>query len=309
METIGVGMINQINLSDIRTFVLIAELGNFTKAAQVLAVSRSHVSKQMRHLEKQLGVTLLLRTTRTLKLTAAGEVLFGQCQAHLQGINQALLAALEDVEQVRGRIKINCVGGYLGEEIVSKMLAEFMNRYPEVSIEMDFSSHRVDLISDQFDVALRMGELEDAGFIGKKLLELEMVTLASPHYLVQHQQPLEQPKDLLQHNCLTGSVKKWHYQAITSPYEQVDVQVNGQYQCKNGRSLLNMALAGCGIIRVPSIYCRERIHQGELVQVIPNWQIPNVAFSAIYHKDRYQPKRLRLLIDFIKQAFEKENSK
>ncbi|MBD1575763.1 MULTISPECIES: LysR family transcriptional regulator [Vibrio] len=298
-------MINQINLSDIRTFVLIAELGNFTKAAEALEVSRSHVSKQISQLERQMGVTLLLRTTRTLKLTAAGEQFFHQCQTNLQGINQALLVALDDVEQVRGHIKINCVGGYLGEEIVASMLSSFMLQYPDVSLEMDFSSHRVDLISDQFDVAFRMGQLEDAGFIGKKLLDLEMVTLASPSYLSANGQALDHPKDLLQHNCLTGSVKKWHHQTVALPPSDFDVQVQGQFQCKNGRSLLNAAVAGCGLIRVPSIYCRELIEQGKLVKVMPDWQIPNVAFSAIYHKDRYQPKRLRLLIEHIQLEFEK----
>lgn len=297
-------MINQINLTDVRSFVLIGELGSFTKAAEALAVSRSHVSKQITQLEKKMGVTLLLRTTRTLKMTAAGERFFQQCQAHLAGIDQAIHAAVDDIEQMRGHIKINCVGGYLGEDIIAPMLADFMLQYPDVTIEIDFSSHRVDLLKDDFDLAIRMGELDDAGFIGRQLLPLEMVTLASPKYLAAQQVKLEHPKDLLQHNCLTGSVKKWHYQAVGSQQKTCDVTVSGQFSCKNGRSLVYAAIAGCGLIRVPKVYCLNQLRSGQLVEVIPQWQIPNVPLSVIYHKDRYQPQRLRKLIGFIQQAFE-----
>lgn len=298
-------MINQINLADVRSFVLIGELGSFTKAADALAVSRSHVSKQITQLEKQMGVTLLLRTTRTLKMTDAGEVFFQQCQVHLSGIEQAIHAAVDDIDQMRGHINLNCVGGYLGEDIIAPMLADFMLQYPDVTIEMDFSSHRVDLLKDDFDLAIRMGELDDAGFIGRQLLPLEMVTLASPKYLAAQQVKLEHPKDLLQHNCLTGSVKKWHYQAVDKPTQTFDVTVYGQFSCKNGRSLVNSAVAGCGLIRVPKMYCLQQIDSNQLVEVMPNWRIPNVPLSVIYHKDRYQPKRLRTLLAYLQHAFEK----
>ncbi|WP_089139397.1 LysR family transcriptional regulator [Vibrio rumoiensis] len=296
-------MLNQINLGDVRTFVLIGELGSFTKAAEALEVSRSHVSKQITQLEKQMGVTLLIRTTRTLKLTDAGELFFNQCQNHLSGIEQAIHAAVDDVDQMRGHINLNCVGGHLGEDIIAPMVAKFMRQYPDITVNMDFSSHRIDLIKDDFDVAIRMGELEDAGFIGRQLLSLEMVTLASPEYLNHNRAALNHPKDLLSHNCLTGSVKKWHYQSLTKPIEDIDVTVSGQFECKNGRSLVNAALAGCGLIRVPKLYCQAEIEQAKLVEVMPEWKIPNVSLSVIYHKDRYQPKRLQALLKHFQQQF------
>lgn len=296
-------MITNINLADIRSFVLIGELGSFTKAAERLSVSRSHVSKQITQLEKQMGVTLLLRTTRTLKMTNAGELFYQQCKSHLSGIDLAIHAAIDDIEQIRGHINLNCVGGYLGEDIVAPMVAEFILNYPDVTIDLDFSSHRVDLIKDDFDLAIRMGDLNDAGFIGRQLLPLEMVTLASTKYLSTTENKLENPKDLLQHNCLTGSVKKWHYQSVKNPKQTFDVSVSGQFTCKNGRSLINAAIAGCGLIRVPKMYCLSQLESGHLVEVMPDWQIPNVPLSVIYHKDRYQPKRLRTLLDYFQQAF------
>ncbi|MCL9782516.1 LysR family transcriptional regulator [Vibrio sp. S4M6] len=292
-------MINQVNLADIRTFVLIAQLGNFTKAAEALAVSRSHVSRQVSQLESQVGATLLIRTTRTLKLTEAGRQFFKQCELALNQINQAILATVDDVNEVRGHIKINSVGGYLGEELIAQIALEFGKQYPEVTIQLDFSSHRVDLIDEDFDIAFRMGELQDASFIARKVMNIEMGTWASPEYLTKHGYPAS-PKDLQQHLCLTGSVTRWSF-IHQSTSESTDVQVAGHLQCKNGHVLVKGALNGSGIIRTPYLYCRREIEQGKLVPVFHDWTIPSVDFSAIYHKDRYQPQRLRAFIEFTKQ--------
>ncbi|GIC76873.1 LysR family transcriptional regulator [Moritella sp. F3] len=296
-------MINNVNLADIRSFVLIAQLGNFTKAAEALSVSRSHVSRQISSLEKQMGVTLLTRSTRSLKLTQAGERLYQECEKSINGIDQALIAAVDDTEEVRGLIRVSCVGGYIGESIISKYLADFMLEYPYIQVHLDFSSHRIDLIQDDFDIAFRMGQLEDSGFIAKKLMDIEIITLASPSYIKQYGNP-EHPKELGDHRCLTGSVKRWSFQSVEDQNEQLDVTVEGHLVTKNGHALITNALIGNGIIRVPRMYCRDAIRDGELVEILPQWHIPSVLFSAVYHRDKYQPKRLRTFINFIKQRFE-----
>ena len=295
-------MLNNVNLSDVRSFVLIAQLGNFTKAAEALSVSRSHVSRQISALESQIGVTLLTRTTRTLRLTPAGERFYQQCEKALNEIDQALIAAVDDTEEVQGLIRVNCVGGYIGEQIIARYIADFMALYPQIKIHLDFSSHRVDLIEDEFDIAFRMGNLEDSGFIAKGLMDIETVTLASPHYIKQWGSP-NHPKELSQHACLIGSVKRWSFQSIKDANIQYDITIDGHLICKNGQALITGALLGNGIIRVPLMYCREAVDKGDLVRILPDWQIPSVPFSAIYHKDKYQPKRLRTFIDFIHQKF------
>ncbi|MCG9581225.1 LysR family transcriptional regulator [Vibrio tubiashii] len=295
-------MLNQVNLADVRSFVLIAQLGNFTKAAEALDVSRSHVSRQISNLEKQMKVTLLIRTTRSLKLTDAGKQFYLQCEKALAGIDQAILSAVDDVEQVQGEIRINCVGGYLGEELIAQITCDFMEQYPNTQVNLDFSSHRVDLLEEDFDIAFRMGRLEDSGFVARKLMTIEMSTLATPQYLSTHGQP-SHPKELAQHQCLTGSVKRWGFTHKTSQ-DKAEIAIHGHLQCKNGRVLVKGALNHQGIIRVPAIYCREELEKGELVEVFSEWAIPSVDFSAIYHRDRYQPKRLRVFIDFVKQRFD-----
>ncbi len=298
-------MIDQINLADIRSFVLIVQKGNFTKAAEALGVSRSHVSRQISNLEQKIGVTLFIRTTRTLRLTQAGETFFKQCESALQDIDHALLAAVDDVEEIKGSIRVNCVGGYLGEELIAQLACEFMSKHPDVMLNLDFSSHRVDLIEEDFDVAFRMGKLEDAGFIAQKLMDVEMSTLASPDYLRERGQP-HHPKELAAHSCLTGSVKRWYFVHRKSG-KQYDLAVNGNMQCKNGRVLVQGAKIGNGIIRVPKIYCEKEIQNQTLVEVFEDWLIPPVDFSIIYHRDQFQPKRIRMFIEYVKQHFRTTN--
>lgn len=124
-----------------------------------------------------------------------------------------------------------------------------------------------------------------------------MGTLASPEYLERRGRP-SHPKELNQHHCLTGSVRKWHFQS-TQSQDYYDVTVKGNLQCKNGRVLVAGAIAGNGIIRVPLIYCQQELDDNKLEQVFAEWVIPSVDFSAIYHRDRYQPKRIRTFIDFV----------
>lgn len=295
-------VLHQLNLADIRTFVLIADEGSFTRAAEVLDVSRSHVSRQLSALEKQMGVTLMIRTTRSLKLTDSGKQFHQRAKKALLDLEQAVIGAVDNSEQVRGLIRVNCVGGPIGEELIGRMASEFMAAYQQVNIELDFSSHRVDLIQDEFDIAFRMGELSDAAFIGKKLTDLKLDTLASPALLQQYPSA-ENPAQLANMPCLTGSVRQWKFEQKNNPDQVMEVQVKGRFSCKNGRALVQSALDGNGVIRVPVMYCRQEIQQGKLVPVFSDWQIPLVPFYAIYHKDKYQPARLRAFIDFIVQQF------
>ncbi|MGR5175654.1 LysR family transcriptional regulator [Vibrio parahaemolyticus] len=294
-----------INLLDVRAFVLVAKLGNFTKAAEALHVSRSHVSRQIQSLESQMGVTLLVRTTRSMKLTEAGQDFLASCDTALNSIDQAVHNAVDDMQAVRGTIKINCVGGYIGEDLVAGMLAQFLLEYPDLNIELDFSSHRVDLLEDEFDLAIRMGELPDASYVARHLTDVEMQTLASADYLHQSS-VLNHPKDLKHHRCITGSVTKWRFEHRGSG-EVCDVAIEGALQCKNGRVLINAAKKGLGLIRVPAMYCRQEISNGELVPVFRDWGIKSVPLSLIYQKDRYQPRKIRECVDHMIKCFQMEN--
>lgn len=299
------------SLADIRAFVYITEQGSFTKAAQQLNTSRAQLSRQLIQLEQQLGTQLLIRTTRAQRLTATGELFYNQCKHALAGIQDAIQIAQQDSQQLQGDIAINCVGGVIGEELIANSLSQFSQRYPAINITLDFSSTRVDLISESFDLVIRMGELADSGLIARKLTDIQVQVLASPTYLAKHD-PILHPQDLQQHNCLTGSIKRWHFQQKGAAEREHEVLVKGNFSCKNGRALLRGAENGLGIVRLPTLYCQSSITSQALVPVFhreqasPNWQAPDVPLYLLYHRNPLQSQRLALLIAFICQHFENQ---
>ncbi|MPY26128.1 LysR family transcriptional regulator [Shewanella psychropiezotolerans] len=295
---------SEINLADIKAFTVIAGQGSFTKAAEVLNCSRSHLSKQLTHLESCLGVTLITRTTRAQRLTEQGEAFFNRCRSALESIDQAVEIAVDNAQNLQGSIKINCVGGFLGEEIVASLVNDFIAKYPGVSVELDFSSQRVDLLVDQFDLVFRMGQLEDSGLVARKLMDITNLTLASPKYLRSRGFPID-PKSLKSHQCITGSVSNWSFYHVDNCEHKLDVHINGVFRCKNGRAMKHSALAGNGVVRLPELYCSEELSQGELVSVFEDWRVADTPFYLLYHKDKFQPARIKKFISFTINNFMK----
>ena len=295
-------MEQEINLSDIKAFVVIAEQGSFTKAAEVLSCSRSNLSRQLSQLEENLGVTLIARTTRAQRLTDQGKQFFERCKDSLEGIEQAVAITVDNAQNLQGNININSVGGCIGEEIIATLINDFITIYPDISINLDFSSQRVDLVVDEFDLVFRMGNLDDSGLIARKLMDIPIDTLASPAYL-EKSTDLKHPKDLQQHQCITGSVNHWLFSEVADPDRKVEVPISGAFRCKNGRAMLNSARAGNGIVRLPSLYCSEDIQSGKLVSVFSEWTIPPTPFFLLYQQDKYQPARIRAFIAFVIDNF------
>lgn len=296
-------MKKEVSLSDIKTFVVLAEQGSFTKAGEKLMCSRSHISKQLAQLESSLGVSLLTRTTRTQHLTPQGEAFYQRCKNSLNGISHAIDRVLESADSLSGVIKINCVGGHIAENIISSLVSDFMSEHPDINIVLDFSSRRVDLISGEFDFVFRMGELADSSLIARKLTDIKIDTYASPKYLANYAK-LEDPNALIDHKCITGSVKKWAF-INSQTNEKLDVVVSGNLTCKNGRIMVSSAVAGNGIIRVPAFYCMPECEQGLLIPLFDKWYIESVPFYLVYAQDKHKPMRLRAFTDYTVKQFSK----
>ena len=288
-----------INIADIRAFFLIVKAGSFTAAAEQLLCSRSHLSKQLSQLEAALAVKLIIRTTRTQRLTEQGKLFFEQCRRSFEGIDYAIEQAINDANTVKGLININCVGGYIGEDIIAPLVNNFIRQCPDVRINLDFSSRRVDLIAGEFDFVFRMGKLEDSNLIAQKLLDIEICTLASPSYL-EGCGKLSHPNELKHQQCITGSLNNWSFTQVKAPSKTIDISVNGAFKCKNGRAMISSALAGNGIIRLPYLYCHKEIAKGTLVSVFTECKVPNSPFYMVYVQDKYQPARLRAFINFVR---------
>lgn len=294
-------MNNNVELNDIKAFVAIGELGSFTKAANHLGVTRGHISKQIRKLEENMGVRLIIRTTRSLTLTSEGNALFQEAKESLTRLFQAVSSTIDDTNEVNGIININSVGGIIGEDILAPILAKFAVIHPKVHINLDFTSSRSDLVGDKYDLILRMGKLDDSNYIAKKIADFQICTLASPKYLNQFKS-LTDPKDLKKLNCLTGSVKKWSFiHASTNIKSQITV--SGNFHCPSGKSLLNAAKAGLGVVRLPKIYCLPELKNKELIPAIKNWETELVPIYILYYSNKLQPKKISSLIDFISKNF------
>jgi len=299
-------MKNEINLGDIRAFVVIAKAGSFTGAAQILACSRSQLSKQLLQLESILGIKLITRTTRSQRLTQQGKQFFEHCSRSLDGINFAVEQVMDDANAMRGELNINCVGGYIGEEIIAPLVSRFKQMHPDIVINLDFTSKRVDLVSGEFDLVFRMGMLEDSNLIARKVLDIPIVTLASPQYL-QKNTALSHPKDLKEHQCIVGSMNRWSFTHKDTATKKVEVSVTGSFKSKNGRVMLHSALAANGIVRLPTLYCQQEIANGSLVPVFTDWIIPNTPLYLVYLQDKFQPARLKSFISFINENIESYN--
>ena len=289
-------------LDDLKAFVIIAKQGSFTKAAAILGCSRSHLSKQLNLLETQLGVSLITRTTRAQRLTEQGQLLFNQCQLAFDTLDTAVKMTIEQAHQLKGNININCVGGYLGEDIIAKLIARFIQQYPDIRVNLDFSSERVDLLSGQFDVVFRMGKLPDSGLIARKLMTITNGLFASPDYLKKQGSP-NTPDELTQHQCITGSINHWLFQHGKKANVSQEVVVSGAIRCKNGRVIKNMALAHNGIARLPFYYCQDELKAQQLVSVFEDWKLADTPLYLIYHKDHFQAQRLKVFVDFIVEEF------
>ncbi len=286
------------HLNEINTFLVIVENGSFSLAAEQLDISRAHVSRQLKRLETALNTQLLIRTTRTQRLTQEGEIFYAACKASLSTIQDSIYSLHQMHQDMSGPIVINCVGGIIGEQVITQVLNLFIRQHPKIDITLDFSSERIDMHRTKHDLVFRMGELEDSLFIARKIADVNIGLYASPDYIQQVGNPA-QPSDLRHHNCLTGSIRHWRFVQLNNNEREEGVDVKGQFSCKNGYALLQAALAGNGICRLPELYCQPHVSTGALIPIFDDWKIKSVPLHLLYHANKYQPIRLKKLIEYL----------
>ncbi|GGA76778.1 LysR family transcriptional regulator [Neiella marina] len=285
-------------------FLTVTRFGSFTKAADHLGLSKARVSQQLTSLEQQLGVTLLHRSTRRLILTDAGKAYHQESARAATILEQAKQRLDDDQANIAGTVRINSVGGIFAERSLTPALCEFIKQYPSVELELDFSSNRVDLLAENYDLVFRMGKLEDSNLIARQLLTVRNHIVASPTYFNRCGKP-DKPDQLIDYQCLCGSVKKWRFEHCNST-ESIDVTVNGAISSANGHVLRAAALEGLGIVRLNHWYLDDDLAQGKLQPVFDDWLVPSQPLSLVYRQVKYQTQRVRLLADFLVAYFDKQ---
>lgn len=282
-------------LDGLDIFVKVAELGNFSAAAEQLQVSKAHVSRQVSRLETRLGVQLFERSTRKVALTELGEAFYLRTRDNLQALEEAQRSVMDLQEMPQGNLRI-AAAGLFAERHVAPAAASFMQRYPELNIELNFSDRMVDLIGEGFDLAIRSGMLKDSSLVARRITSRRIMLCASPAYLQQYGQP-QCLEDLKQHNCLQGASASWHFK--TAQGRNTEYKVQGNWNSNNGYAVLQAGLQGLGLLQLPEFYVQEAIDQQQLVCLLESFEPKDNGIWAVYPSNRHLSAKVRLFVEHL----------
>jgi DNA-binding transcriptional LysR family regulator len=289
-------------LSSMRAFVKVVEHGSFSDAARAIRLSRSAVSKHVMDLEQELGVQLLNRTTRSASPTENGRAYYERAVAILAEIEEADLAVTRNQAEPRGLLRVNAPMSF-GTLHLGPALAEFMEKYPELQIQVTLSDEQLDAVQEGFDVTLRIAELASSSLIARRLLGVDRVFCASPAYIERRGAPAH-PKDLKNHDCLTyGFLATGNQWKLTGPDGEHWLSVPWKLCANNAEVLKQAAVKARGIALLPTFIAGSALEAGELLQVLDNYRAPEIALYAIYPPTRHLTSKVRLFIDFLVARF------
>ncbi|WP_041521719.1 LysR family transcriptional regulator [Gilvimarinus agarilyticus] len=284
----------------INEFVAVAETGSFTRASQRLGSSVAHISRQVKAREQRMGVSLLMRTTRKVSLTEEGRVYHQHCRQILDALAAADSALANLQHTPTGHLRLTAPVSF-GEKYLAPLISEFAQRYPGLSIDLQLSNQRLDLIDESIDLAVRIGLLEDEQLIPRKLAERQPMVCASPEYLARHGQP-HTPSELAHHNCLLGTLDYWRF---TINGRAQNLPVNGSLRCNNGPALRSAACQGLGLVQLPDYYLQSELANGELVEVLSAYAPAKEGIWALYPANRRLSPKVQLLVDYLEKQLAK----
>ena len=282
----------------IEAFVEVVRRGSFAHAARHLGVSSSHVSRLVARLETQLGTQLLYRTTRRLTLTDAGQVYFEHCGQLFDGFQEALAAISDFQQSPTGVLKLTCATTF-GERFIAPLVNDFLDRHPQLSVQLDFTNRRVDIVDEGFDVAIRTGALPDSSLIARKLCARREYVVGSAGYFQRHARP-HTLGELGRHNCLRGSASQWSFD-VDGQHRHLKVQ--GNWQGNSGVALLDAARKGLGLVQLPDYYVEADLESGALVSVLAQYACTHTAVWVVYPRHRHLSPKVRQFVDFLVASF------
>ncbi|AIT08933.1 LysR family transcriptional regulator [Candidatus Francisella endociliophora] len=293
---------NNIHWRGIYTFIHVAEQQSFTQAADILGMAKSNLSQSIKDLETHLKVQLFYRSTRHVRLTEIGQEYYQKCKKALHDLDIATQLATQENNEINGTIKINCVGGILGEDVIAPILLKFQQLNPKVNIHLDFSSTRVNLLESDYDLVIRMGNLPDSNLIISPLKTVSTKYTASNDFIKKYGQ-ITNPRQLEKLPLIYGSVKQWSLISKKDKYT-LHIHNNGTH-ATNGRVMKQAALLGLGVTRLVDIYVEADIKNGNLIEILPEYA-EKTQLSIVSLPVKYQLKRIISLIKYLKENFEQQ---
>jgi DNA-binding transcriptional LysR family regulator len=285
-------------LSGVTVLMAVVEAGTIVRAAEALGLSASGVSRAVSRLEARVGARLLNRTTRSLTLTDEGRRFYQRVGPHLDGIEEATIEVSGSANVVRGRLRVN-VDPFFSRIMLARHVAMFLQRHPEVSIELIMRDHVGDLVADGFDLGLRFGDPPAGSFLTRKLVETRILTVASPGYIRKHGRP-KHPTDVASHACIAfydaanGRAFDWEFR---KGRRILPVHVASRLLVSDVGTMLSACEAGGGIAQIMQLGARHLIASGKLVELFPNWSDELFSLYALY-PSRQRAAKVRAFVDF-----------
>lgn len=287
------------NYRAMATFVQVVDHGSFSAAAKKLGITKSAVSQQVSQLEEVLGTRLLHRTTRQLNLTEAGEIYLAGCRQMMDAAEEANQQIGQFSKEPSGTLKISCSHDFAAGHLVP-ILGPFMEKYPKLSLEIDGSDEVINLVEEQVDLAIRIGHLDESGWVARKIADLQEIIVASPSYLERHGRP-QDPSELANHQWVAFTRKKQPYQLrLLGPKgDQQKIRLYGRARSNSAPSMLEMVKAGMGIGQILKLMVMPELEDGRLVQVLSDYRSEAIGIYAVYPQRTHLPLKVRAVIDYL----------
>jgi len=286
-------------LDAVAVFVSVVEAGSFTKAALATGVPRSTVSARVAELEARLGVALLRRTTRRLQLTEAGRDYFDSVRQSLQQIAAAELALKSNQSEARGRLRIAAATN-MGEGVIGDAIADFLAAYPHIEIELELGQRRVELIAEQYDLAIRLGELEEtSSLVARRIGTIARQLMASPVYAADR--AISHPRDINPREII-GFAGEQAIELLHEGGERYLLECRGRLQVNRMTAIRHQARRGAGIALLPTAFTIDSTAASRLVVVLPQWRTHDIPVHLVYPRQHALPYRTRLFIDHLVEA-------
>lgn len=290
-------------LPDLATFVLIIDQGSFTAAAKATGATPSAISRSVSRLERALGSKLLHRTTRKLALSDTGKMVYEHAQEMLNAAQMAMDSGSSRQQVAQGKLTVS-VPKAVGRFVIHPLMAEFFERYPDVDVCLRLEDRYMDLIDDGVDLALRISQSPSPGLYGKALMPVSHVICATPAYLRRHGTP-DSPQALREHCCIslgeTPADSRWKFRLGE---KSETIQTHGRYAANHTGVRLDAVKNHLGIGSLPLFTARESLSNGEIVQVLPEWEFIS-DYSGdlwlLWTRNQHMPARMRAMIDYLSE--------
>lgn len=284
-----------MDLNEISVFIKIVQAESFTKAARELGMPKSTVSHKVSLLEKRLGVTLIQRTTRKLNITPAGQIYYKKCLSGLEEIQSAELELASIHSEPQGLLRITAPVD-IGSNVLPAVVSRYMQAHPKVRVEVILTDRRVDLLSENVDLAIRAGVLQDSSMIIKKIGTTYFVPVASPRYIKRFGEILH-PRELTKHNCLQFTPIRTDEWKLVGPKGSLNAALPGRTIINHMDMIREMCLMGDGIALLPTSLVHQDVKSRKLIRLLPDWRSPFTPVHFIYPAQRYVTPKLSSFIE------------